>query len=458
MNTLRAVIAALFAAGPVSVAVAQNWPNVFDPLQLLSLHLEMSSQDWQTVQNDDTFEIEVPAMFWSDGETPIQVSVRRKSAVPLQNGTPFRKVALKIDMDEFVGGQSWHGLKKLSIENGAETDVVSEGIAWHLNRLASGPEGYDYEHPAALAAWVRLEINGVDTGVYLSVEQRDKRFMQNRGLFVEDASWFYEVEDPGQLQFEVGEVHSPTVMALCYEPFEFPGTHCPTPSPAVLASELPDLVNMRSMLTMAAVDAFLANPDGIFSHAKNFFFMDFLGGRTRMYIPWDLDAVMRGNAAPIYATRTDYASVMLGVPEFRALYSQIMRDLLCGPFRESQLAAFLDAVEPVLSGPLAADPNNQIGGGTVSEFFEGRRAWLARRIPAVAAQIEGFVPCPAECYADCDASTGTGVLDVFDFLCFQNRYAVNDPYACDCDTSAGPGVCDLFDYLCFQNAFGAGCP
>jgi Laminin B (Domain IV) len=64
----------------------------------------------------------------------------------------------------------------------------------------------------------------------------------------------------------------------------------------------------------------------------------------------------------------------------------------------------------------------------------------------------------ATCYADCDQSTGTGVLDIFDFLCFQNAFVAAEPYACDCDTSTGPAVCDIFDFLCFQNAFVAGCP
>jgi PQQ-like domain len=62
------------------------------------------------------------------------------------------------------------------------------------------------------------------------------------------------------------------------------------------------------------------------------------------------------------------------------------------------------------------------------------------------------------CYADCDQSTGVGVLDVFDFLCFQNSFVNAQPYACDCDTSTGPGVCDVFDFLCFQSAFVGACP
>ena len=55
------------------------------------------------------------------------------------------------------------------------------------------------------------------------------------------------------------------------------------------------------------------------------------------------------------------------------------------------------------------------------------------------------------CYADCD---GSGELDFFDFLCFQDLFGSGDPIA-DCDAS---GALDFFDFLCFQNAFSAGCP
>jgi len=58
------------------------------------------------------------------------------------------------------------------------------------------------------------------------------------------------------------------------------------------------------------------------------------------------------------------------------------------------------------------------------------------------------------CYADCDPSSGAGVLDIFDFLCFQDAFTTNSPYA-DCDNS---GTFDVFDFLCFQDAFTTGCP
>ena len=63
-----------------SSANAQAWPDVFNPFQILTLNLQLSDQDWDTIRHDTTNEIEVPALFWADGETPILVSVRRKSS------------------------------------------------------------------------------------------------------------------------------------------------------------------------------------------------------------------------------------------------------------------------------------------------------------------------------------------------------------------------------------------
>ncbi len=60
------------------------------------------------------------------------------------------------------------------------------------------------------------------------------------------------------------------------------------------------------------------------------------------------------------------------------------------------------------------------------------------------------VPDECECRADCD---GSGVLDLFDFLCFTNAFNGGEPFG-DCDAS---GAFDLFDFLCFTNAFNAGC-
>ena len=61
------------------------------------------------------------------------------------------------------------------------------------------------------------------------------------------------------------------------------------------------------------------------------------------------------------------------------------------------------------------------------------------------------------CYANCDCSTTSPVLNVLDFGCFLNKFASGDAYA-NCDGSTTPPVLNVLDFSCFLNAFAAGCP
>jgi outer membrane protein assembly factor BamB len=60
------------------------------------------------------------------------------------------------------------------------------------------------------------------------------------------------------------------------------------------------------------------------------------------------------------------------------------------------------------------------------------------------------------CYANCDGSTAQPILNVEDFTCFINRFAVGDPYA-NCDGSTTSPVLNVEDFSCFINAFAMGC-
>jgi hypothetical protein len=389
---LALVLVLVMLSGP-TFAQFGDWPDVFDPLQLRTLHLDMEPGDWATVQSDESLSIEVPAFFYEAGDTPILVSVRRKSGDPLNAAPGFTKVSLKIDINDFVSGQSWHGLKKLSLENGDDNDVVSEGMAWRLERMASGTQGYGYA--VSHFAWVRLIINGTDTGVYINVEQPDKRFLENRLLLEENQTWLYKVSSvTGNLEPRVGTGDSPTVDALCYSPFAS-NPSCPIPD---LATDVPQYVNMKGILTEFASDAYQGNNDALLTKGKNFYFADFLDGRLRMYFPWDRDSSLNAGAvnASIFPTPSpaggDY-NVLLDVPEFRAQYLEIFNDLMCGPWSEASLLAFVDAAEPVLSAALAADANNQFGDPAAR--FDAMRSWFSQRTASVISQIDDFEPCPS---------------------------------------------------------------
>jgi hypothetical protein len=404
---VRAAAVVVIAAGLLfpGAASAQSWPGVFDPLTLRTLNLTIDPADWDTIRFDLTNEIEVPAQFWADGEPPILVSVRRKSSRALPSEANPIKIGLKIDINELVDGQQWHGLVKLSLENAGDISALSEGMAWQLHQLAANAGFYGPEAFPALANWVRVNINGEHIGVYTSVEQRDTQFLRNRGVRVSGKTWLYEIDDINQWALESGDPHSPTFLTLCYSPFapapKRGPAACPTPSDATLESTLDALIEMDAMLAQAAVDAFSDNPDALFSHGKNFFFADFdHSGLKRRYYPWDLDAVFRSTSASIYGqagrkgvTQTPYEKIILNHPGLRLRYNTILSALVAdgGPLSAANVNALLDALEPVLAPALAEDP---FVADDPAGLFQALRTWIAQRIPNVKSQIQANGPPP----------------------------------------------------------------
>jgi hypothetical protein len=407
-----ALMAAAFILLAQNVQAGPGWPAVYDPKTVLNLNLDMSNADWSTVRNDTTFDIEVPAMFWADGEEPILISVRRKSATALGD-----KVSLKLDINEYVD-QKWNDVKKLSLENGDDADVIAEGYAWYLNRVAAA--SLDSGYTPGLAAWVRLFVNGEYLGVYLNLEHPDKTFLKNRGLYTKNETWLYKAGEIWEdHRLKVGEPDSPTTALLCYSPFATndsgggkkgggkgkkgggDSTTCATSdSDSAMATELNKLIDMEGMLTQGAVSAFTLGNDALFSKGKNFLYIDALGGEKRRYIPWDLDSVFVPDlpVGSIYGTekrkrgqivlnQTPYQEVILNNPTFRVQYDQIMTDLLNGPLQIDAQIAFLNDMEVLLGSALEADSNNNLK-VSVPARFEVLREWMRGRVININEQLD----------------------------------------------------------------------
>lgn len=407
--------------------LGQVWVDVYNPAQVLTLNLEMDEHDWDIIRHDTTNEIEVPAMFWADGEDPISVSVRRKSSRALPSeGNPI-KIGMKVDINEFVSGQLWHGVAKVSLENGADLGPIAEGLAWNFHELASIDGFYGIGYHAGLASWVRVVVNDEYIGLYISVEERDKQFLRNRNTFVNNRTWLYEIDDfgAGVYELEVGDPHSPTWNTLKYSPFQVGARKNPvdpTPSDDQLAVNLPNLIDMQVMLTQGAIDAFTQNKDALFTHGKNFRFADFqptgaegdpLAGLKRRYYMWDLDSGFanvsdldsgffnvseniysqksrKGSFAP-----TEYQRVILQHPSFRQQYNDIMVGLLFGPLSESNLHAFLQTVQGAVTPALASDPYAGFASeAAVANHFNGLKRWIDQRRQSVLNQVIQNTPAP----------------------------------------------------------------
>lgn len=390
------------------IVATDTWPGVFDPFTVFSLYIEMDDNDWDTIRRDQTNSIEVPAQFYADGETPIAVTVRRKSSRALPSESNPVKIGMKV---KTVSG-NWHGVTTLSLENGGDGGPVEEGMAWQLHELASIDGFYGAGYHPALASWVKVYLNGDYIGVYVHAEQRNKQFLRNR-YGSTAGKWFYEIDGATTWALEAGDPHSPTWDALCFAPFNQSIINgrkatgaCPQPPDDQFASLLNQYIDMQAMLTQGAVDAFIDNNDALFSHGKNYSFVDFdfvdgLPGPKRQYFPWDLDAVFRSKTGSIYGTfsgkdkmtQHPFETAILNHPAFRAQYNAIILALTdpTGPLAEAKLHAFMDAAKAVVQPALDTDPY-------VGEFrsgeFERLKSWVSARIPNVRAQAIANTPPP----------------------------------------------------------------
>jgi hypothetical protein len=407
LSVIRAKLALMMAivfAGALFRAPAQDWPEVFNPFKVVTLNFEIDPALWEAIKQDTNYydpalNIRVPCLMWAEGETnQLLVQIRRKADPALPSEADPQKVSLKIDINEYVTGQEWRGLKKLSLENGAGGNgVLREGVAMNLHRIAAEHGFYDYE--AGYSTWVRVLVNSNYVGLFSSPEQRDKQFLRNRGMYKPGASWIYEINGGTSLDTTVAETNSPTYDFLCFSPFR---TDCSQPSiPNVaiaMETNLPAWVDVPGMLTLAAIEAFISNTDGLFTkNGKNSFAVDFLPStqHKRQYYPWDLDGGFSSTTWDIYAGGAGPASGRLYQTQilahywFRQQYRHTFSDLLDRPLSTATLTAFLNQLEPVLTPYLQEDPNSNIGGDAaghfaqVREFFTNRTANVRTQIGAL---------------------------------------------------------------------------
>jgi hypothetical protein len=368
--------------GQDALATAPDCAGVFNPDQVLEIHLTMAPADWSAVLNDTTNSDYRRATFRCGGEAelPFQVGVRRKRSG--SSGKP----GLKVDFNRILAGSDWHTLKKLSLENGinegTETGsiraLVAEYLAWRL-MVRSGAY-------SSRAAFVRLYVNGTYVGAYVNVEQVDRRFLRSR--LGDDTGWLYKISGSGTDGYRTNSTQpNPHASDLCF--FTKTAT-CATPSATELATYLPQHLNIEQMLRIGGVNAFMSNRDAPIVKENNLYWYDWSG--PRVYFPWDLDATMNVSMSIFTGTSSG------GVPVYQEVlfthweddYDVMLTDLLEGALALRQIEAELDRVVSVAGPALSEDP--RLAGQSVAGEVALLKTWWSTRHAELAAELQAHAP------------------------------------------------------------------
>jgi hypothetical protein len=365
--------ASTIAPGPADeLASATGCAGIFNPDQVLRFELTMSGGDWTSLKNDLTNSIYYPAQLRCGSEAAVSVGVRRKRS----GGTD--KPGLKIDIDKVVDNQYWHGLRKLSLENGISEggttasvqDVMAEFVAWRIMVLSGARSGR--------AAFVEVAVNGSVVGTYTNVEVVDKRFLRSRGM--DDSGWLFK-RSGGDDGYKTNEL-----TANPYEEtFCFMRKTAPCATPTDLQTWLPAHLDIDQMIRFGGANALIANSDAPLGKDNNYYFYDLATGRT--YFPWDLDSTMRttdqGFFRGVLSGGVDfYWDVLYSYWEGR--YDDIWTGLLDGALTLQVINAEIDRAVSVGAAKLEGDPALS---GNAASVGADLKSWWANRHPAVKAEL-----------------------------------------------------------------------
>ncbi|MBL8626719.1 MAG: CotH kinase family protein [Myxococcales bacterium] len=139
---------------------------IYDPATVLQVELSLDATALAALAAEPRVYVRGAARI--GGEPVADVGVRLKGEWNFRDLTA--KAPFKLKFDEFVPGQRFHGLARMTLNNALEDPSwVAERLTYQLYRDAALPA------PRANLAWVT--VNGEPFGLYVNLETEDKHFV-----------------------------------------------------------------------------------------------------------------------------------------------------------------------------------------------------------------------------------------------------------------------------------------
>lgn len=170
MNKFFALLALIFPA----FLSAQNTDgdNVFDPPVVHTIYLNFNQQSyWDTLVENHDADVYTRCSMVFDGQTVNDIGVKLKGNSSYNN--PSVKKSMKIDLNEYVSGQTFDGLKKFNLNNGfKDPTFLREKVT------------LDFLNAQGIAAprcsYANVYLNNQLWGFYMLVEEVNKDFLDDR--------------------------------------------------------------------------------------------------------------------------------------------------------------------------------------------------------------------------------------------------------------------------------------
>ncbi len=284
---------------------AQSGNHFFDANFVHEIHLTIADTNfWRNLSakyddevsnGGDRIAYELVNRMEIDGAVLDSVGLRFRGLTSFKHASDFKK-PFKVDLNEFVKGQKYDGIKKFNLHNGAcDPSMLRDFLAYDVLRKTG--------IKAPRVAHCRLYINNQYWGLYSMIEQIDKTFLKNnfsdgngdlyKNVGFSKLSWkgrrFTEYSEDVQLRTNENTSEWEDYLELV----DIINNATDADFPAAIQNVL----NVDNFLKVLAVDISLNNWDSHVQNDRNWYLYHHPSTGLFEWIPWDYNLSMGGDFA-----------------------------------------------------------------------------------------------------------------------------------------------------------------
>ena len=388
--------------------------SAFVPTEVNSLYITITDENWNDMLDNPLDEEYHDASITYNGVTLDSVAIRTKGGSSLNavaNSTSDR-YSFKVDINEYVDGQKFFGLKKFTLQNSYnDPSYMREVIAYDLlSEMGVVTPQHSY---------VNFYVNGELFGFYLMVEAIDGEFLESN--FLNSNGDMYKPDGTGSdLIYIDDDITS-------YSDVNLKTNEDTSDNGAFLnfVEEMDngstDVIDVDSVLRYLSVSVALSNLDSYHGTlAHNYYIYDQDG--VFSFLPWDFNESfgtfsMDCNGVDLQelyideptsgalADRPMIANV-LADSTYVATYHTYLWELINGSLDSTAFSARVAGIQALISDHVENDPSSFYGfdsfeqniTSSVGNFY-GLTSFMSNRVANMTKQLDGDLP---------SAGTGNG--------------------------------------------------
>jgi len=384
------------------------------------LYINISTENWQDILENPLDEEYHETSITFNGVTLDSVAIRTKGGSSLSSvaQSTSDRYSFKLDINEYVDGQKFFGLKKFTLQNSFnDPSYMREVIAYELldEMGVATPKN----------SYVNFYVNGELFGLYLMVEAIDGEFLENH--FTNSNGDLYKPDGTGSdLLWINGDIDS-------YSDINLQTNEETTDNGAFINfveqmdNGSTDVIDTDSLLRYMSVSVALSNLDSYHGTlAHNYYIYEQDG--VFSFLPWDFNESfgtfsMNCNAdmrelyideptSGALADRPMIANVFAD-DDSLAIYHEYLWQLIDGPLSSGTFSARVTEIADLIREHVANDPSAFYGeaafeqnlNSTVSNFF-GLTEFVDYRVENMTKQLLGDLPSTNNGSGFCSSSVG----------------------------------------------------